>query len=213
MKIVEVRHPLVHHKIGLLRDALDSAPRLPRTGDRKLGTLLTYEATADLETEAARWPKAGPARCRCAASPARKITLVPILRAGLGMLPGVLERDSRRPRRRGRPAARRGDVGAGPYFEQLTGPHGRARCADPRSDARHRRHVDRDHRLLKHAGCRRIKGFVPGRRAGGLEGVGSKSTRMWRCHRGDRRAAQTGRLHPAGLGDAGDKIFGTKHYA
>ena len=52
MKTVEVRHPLVQHKIGLLRDAGLSTKGF-RELVTELGTLLAYEATADLETEAA----------------------------------------------------------------------------------------------------------------------------------------------------------------
>jgi len=47
MKIVEVRHPLVQHKIGLLRDAALSTKGF-RELVTELGTLLGYEATADL---------------------------------------------------------------------------------------------------------------------------------------------------------------------
>src|SRR5690606_25974878 len=88
MKTVEVRHPLVQHKIGLLRDAALSTKAF-RELVTELGTLLAYEATADLLTEAAvaqGWAGEVPVR-RIAGA---KITLVPILRAGLGMLPGVL---------------------------------------------------------------------------------------------------------------------------
>ena len=52
MKVVEVRHPLVQHKIGLLRDVALSTKDF-RELVTELGTLLAYEATADLETEAA----------------------------------------------------------------------------------------------------------------------------------------------------------------
>jgi uracil phosphoribosyltransferase len=87
MPVIEVRHPLVRHKLGLLRD-LATGPALFRQVVAEIATLLTYEATADLALETARiqtW--AGPLDVgRCAQS---QITLVPILRAGLGFLPGV----------------------------------------------------------------------------------------------------------------------------
>lgn len=87
MKIVEVRHPLVRHKLGILRDVA-TGPALFRQVVGEIATLLAYEATADLALDHARidtW--AGPltvGRCDQA-----QITLVPILRAGLGFLPGV----------------------------------------------------------------------------------------------------------------------------
>ena len=88
MNIVEVRHPLVRHKIGLLRDASLNTKDF-RELVTELGTLLAYEATRDLAMESAtRQGWAGPVEVDRIAG--AKITLVPILRAGLGMLPGVL---------------------------------------------------------------------------------------------------------------------------
>ena len=52
MKIVEVRHPLVQHKLGLMRRA-DNSTKTFRELSAEVATLLTYEATADLETEEA----------------------------------------------------------------------------------------------------------------------------------------------------------------
>lgn len=49
MKTVEVRHPLVQHKIGLLRNAGLNTKDF-RELVTELGTLLAYEATADLST-------------------------------------------------------------------------------------------------------------------------------------------------------------------
>jgi len=79
MKTVEVRHPLVQHKIGLLRNAGLNTKDF-RELVTELGTLLAYEATADLELTSetmAGW--AGPVQVKKIAG--AKITLVPILRA------------------------------------------------------------------------------------------------------------------------------------
>ncbi|BBI92593.1 uracil phosphoribosyltransferase [Serratia symbiotica] len=89
MKIVEVKHPLVKHKIGLMREYDISTKRF-RELAAEVGSLLTYEATADLETERATvegW--CGPVEVDQLKG--KKITIVPILRAGLGMIEGVLE--------------------------------------------------------------------------------------------------------------------------
>jgi uracil phosphoribosyltransferase len=89
MKIVEVRHPLIQHKLGLMRRAGISTKEFRELAS-EVGSLLTYEATKDLETVDAQiegW--AGPVRVQQIKG--KKITIVPILRAGLGMLPGVLE--------------------------------------------------------------------------------------------------------------------------
>ncbi|MDP5207675.1 uracil phosphoribosyltransferase, partial [Alishewanella sp. SMS9] len=89
MKLTEVKHPLVQHKIGLLR-AADISTRQFRQLAAELGSLLTYEATKDLPTEQLTiesWN--GP--CDVQQIQGKKVTVVPILRAGLGMLDGVLD--------------------------------------------------------------------------------------------------------------------------
>ena len=50
MKLVEVKHPLVKHKLGLMRAAEINTKHF-RELATEVGSLLTYEATADLETE------------------------------------------------------------------------------------------------------------------------------------------------------------------
>ncbi len=50
MKIVEIKHPLVKHKLDLLRDKDISTKRFRELAS-EIGSLLTYEATANLETE------------------------------------------------------------------------------------------------------------------------------------------------------------------
>ena len=88
MKVVEVRHPLVQHKIGLLRDPGMSTKDF-REVVNELGTLLAYEATADLRLrdKAVETPLAT-AQCR---ELTETIGLVPVLRAGLGMVEGIWE--------------------------------------------------------------------------------------------------------------------------
>lgn len=50
MKLVEVKHPLVKHKLGVMREA-DIDTKKFRELATEVGSLLTYEATSDLETE------------------------------------------------------------------------------------------------------------------------------------------------------------------
>ena len=89
MKIVEVKHPLVRHKLGLMRAAEISTKDFRQLAT-EVGSLLTYEATKDLETEKVEidgWcGKVEVDRIK-----GKKVTVVPILRAGLGMMDGVLE--------------------------------------------------------------------------------------------------------------------------
>ena len=71
MKIVEVRHPLVQHKIGLMRNAALSTKDFRELAN-ELGTLLAYEATADLETEPHTLPGwSGPVSVQLGEFPAR----------------------------------------------------------------------------------------------------------------------------------------------
>jgi uracil phosphoribosyltransferase len=79
-------HPLVAHKLARLRDK-DTDPKRFRELVREIAAMLAYEATADLATV----PK--PVQTPLATAPGvdlkEKIGLVPILRAGLGMVEGI----------------------------------------------------------------------------------------------------------------------------
>ncbi|MFB9067397.1 uracil phosphoribosyltransferase [Pseudofulvimonas gallinarii] len=208
MKTVEVRHPLVQHKIGLLRDAALSSKGF-RELVTELGTLLAYEATADLETESCTmdgW--AGPVEVRRIAG--AKITLVPILRAGLGMLPGVLALI---------PAARVSVVGLQrdeetllpvPYFERLTGrlTERDALILDPMLATGGTLVATID--MLKRAGARRIKGIFLVAAPEGLQAVAAAHPDIEVYTAAiDERLNDKGYILP-GLGDAGDRLFGTR---
>jgi uracil phosphoribosyltransferase len=80
------KHPLVLHKLSILRDK-STEPRKFRELVREISALLTYEATADLETiEREVETPMGKAK---GGQTKENIGLVPILRAGLGMVEGV----------------------------------------------------------------------------------------------------------------------------
>jgi len=84
----EIRHPLIRHKLGLMRRA-DISTKNFRELAQEVGALLTYEATQDLPLETYEidgW--CGKVQVEKIAG--KKITVVPILRAGIGMLDGVL---------------------------------------------------------------------------------------------------------------------------
>ena len=84
----EVTHPLVRHKLGLLRDRSTSTGDFRRLVD-ELTLLLTYEATKDLATEEVEveTPLEHTTVQRISG---KKVAVCPILRAGIGMLDGVL---------------------------------------------------------------------------------------------------------------------------
>ena len=79
-------HPLVHHKLTRLRDQ-NTEPKKFRELIREIAALLAYEATIDLSTN----PKqvTTPLATTIGSELQEKIGLVPILRAGLGMVEGV----------------------------------------------------------------------------------------------------------------------------
>ncbi|MEV3921466.1 uracil phosphoribosyltransferase [Actinomadura coerulea] len=87
MQTLAVDHPLVAHKLTTLRDVRTDSPTFRRLAD-ELVTLLAYEATRDVRVaEATVQTPLVPARGVQLASP--KPLVVPILRAGLGMLDGM----------------------------------------------------------------------------------------------------------------------------
>jgi uracil phosphoribosyltransferase len=208
MKVVEIRHPLVQHKLGLMRRG-DNSTKTFRELASEVATLLTYEATADLETEDAvvdGW--AGPIPVRRIKG--RKITLVPILRAGLGMLPGVLELI---------PAAKVSVVGMRrdeatllpeTYYENLVGGmHDRtALILDPMLATGGT--LVATVGLLKAAGATRIKGLFLVAAPEGLRALEAAHPDVEVYTAAiDARLNDKGYILP-GLGDAGDRIFGTK---
>lgn len=208
MKVVEVKHPLVQHKLGLMRQ-VDISTKDFRQLAKEVGSLLTYEATSDFmleEIEITTWQ--GPTQVQQIKG--KKVTVVPILRAGLGMMDGVLEL---------LPSAKISVVGIYrdevtlkpvPYFQKLT----------KKIDIRHALVVDpmlatggsmiATIDLLKKNGCKKITAIVL---VAAPEGI----TALEKAHPDislftasiDSHLNEQGYIIP-GLGDAGDKIFGTK---
>ncbi len=81
-------HPLVAHKLTRLRDR-NTDPKRFRELVREISALLAYEATADLQTMPR--PIETPLAPLVGAELREKIGLIPILRAGLGMVEGIWE--------------------------------------------------------------------------------------------------------------------------
>ncbi|HEY9122032.1 MAG TPA: uracil phosphoribosyltransferase [Brevefilum sp.] len=86
--VFESSHPLVKHKLSRMRDK-NTKPKKFRELVRELGALLTYEATMDLETTTVSVET--PLTTTRGEDLKDKIGLVPILRSGLGMVEGVWE--------------------------------------------------------------------------------------------------------------------------
>lgn len=82
------KHPLVAHKLSILRDK-ETKPKKFRQLVKEIAALLAYEATADLATKPVTIET--PLALMEAQELEEKIGLVPILRAGLGMVEGIWE--------------------------------------------------------------------------------------------------------------------------
>jgi len=86
--VTEVDHPLVRHKLGLLRDTQTTTEMFRRLVN-ELTLLLTYEATKDMGLEEVE-VETPLERTTAQRIPGKKVAVCPILRAGMGMLDGVL---------------------------------------------------------------------------------------------------------------------------
>jgi uracil phosphoribosyltransferase len=87
-KVFQSNHPLIQHKLALLRDTA-TEPKRFRELIRELAVLLACEATTDLElSEVTLTTPMGVTQGKILK---QKIALVPILRAGLGMVDGIWE--------------------------------------------------------------------------------------------------------------------------
>lgn len=208
MKIVEVKHPLVKHKLGLLRDKDINTKRFRELAS-EVGNLLTYEATANLETETIAiegwWGQVNIEQIK-----GKKITVVPMLRAGLGMMDGVLENI---------PSARISVVGVYrdektlepiPYFQKLASNINErmALVVDPMLATGGSMIATID--LLKKEGCHAIKILVLVAAPEGIKELEAAhlDVELYTASIDDH-LDEHGYIVP-GLGDAGDKIFGTK---
>ena len=207
MKIVEVKHPLVRHKLGLMRESDISTKRVRELAS-EVASLLTYEATADLELEQVTtegWN--GPVSIDRIKG--KKMTVVPILRAGLGMMDGVLEH---------LPSAKISVVGVYRdektllpvcYFQKLASQmeERMALVVDPMLATGGSMIATID--LLKAAGCQSIKVLVLVAAPEGIAALSAAHPDIELFTAAiDQQLNDQGYIVP-GLGDAGDKIFGT----
>ena len=208
MTIREIRHPLIRHKLGLMRRA-DISTKNFRELAQEVGSILTYEATRDLPLENYSidgW--CGPVQVEKISG--KKITVVPILRAGIGMLDGVLSLI---------PGAKVSEVGiarneetlqAHTYLERLVDDLDQrlAMIIDPMLATGGSMVAAID--MLKKAGCKEIRALVLVAAPEGIAAVEQAHPDVIIYTASiDDRLDENGYIMP-GLGDAGDKIFGTK---
>lgn len=87
-KVTEINHPLILHKLAILRDERTGAKEFRHLVE-EISMLMAYEVTRDLSTEEVE-VKTPVALTKCKMLSGKKMAVVPILRAGLGMVDGVL---------------------------------------------------------------------------------------------------------------------------
>jgi len=85
----ELNHPLIQHKLAILRDKNTGVKEF-REAVGEIAALMCYEATRDLPTEAVEI-ETPVAKCTAYVLSGKKLAIVPILRAGLGMVDAMLE--------------------------------------------------------------------------------------------------------------------------
>ena len=206
--VTEFTHPLIMHKISLIRDK-NCGTREFRTVIGEIATLMGYEILRDLETELVEI-ETPMEKAMVPMIKGKKLAVVPILRAGLGMVDGILSLV---------PIAKVGHVGM--YRDEETLQPKEYYCKLPE---------DIDQRLVlivdpmlatggsadaaiefvKKQGAKQIKFASIIAAPEGIKMLTEKHPDIQiYCGSIDRQLNENGYILP-GLGDAGDRIFGTK---
>ena len=208
LDVTVINHPLVRHKLSLMREK-DCSTYKFRTLTKELARLMAYEASRDFKIEV--FPMQG----WCGEIDGEQIigktvTIVPILRAGIGMLDGVLDLI---------PTAKISVVGLQrdeetlqpvPFFEKFVSDMDKrpALIIDPMLATGGSMVATID--MLKKHGCKNIKALVLVAAPEGVQLVNEAHPDVTIYTAAlDSHLDSLGYIIP-GLGDAGDKIFGTQ---
>ncbi len=207
-RVYEIRHPLIQHKISLMRD-VNTGTKDFRELLGEISMLMAYEVTRDLPLKDIEI-ETPICKCTTKVLSGKKLGVVPILRAGLGMVDGIMKLV---------PAAKVGHIGL--YRDPQTLKPVEYYCKLP-PDVEERELIVVDPMLatggsssaaidfLKARGCTSIKLMCL---IGAPEGIAA----VQQAHPDvdiyigaiDEKLNDHGYIVP-GLGDAGDRIFGTK---
>ena len=203
-----VNHPLVQHKLTEMRDKNTSVKDF-RTLVSEIAVLLTYEATRDLPLTTKRI-ETPLCQCEMPTLAGKKMAIVPILRAGLGFEDGILSLI---------PSARVAHIGMDrdeetlePHFYFLKYPKDIADrdvlVVDPMLATGGS--ADMAITKMKELGCKNIKLMILVAAPEGVEFIYKRHPDVEiYCAALDDHLNENGYIVP-GLGDAGDRIFGTK---
>ena len=208
MSVSYMTHPLIRHKITLLRKE-DTSTNEFRKLVEEIAMLMGYEALSDLETQDITVKTPIEESVQPVIS-GKKLAVVPILRAGLGMVNGILALV---------PSARVGHIGL--YRDPETHEPHEYYCKLP-DDIQNRMVIVLDPMLatggsaeaainfIKQRGCTQIKFMSIIAAPEGIKRLATAHPDVQiYCGCVDEKLNEVGYIVP-GLGDAGDRIFGTK---
>ena len=207
-KVVVFDHPLIQHKLSIMRDK-NTGTKEFRELLSEIAMLMVFEVTRDLETKEVE-VETPITTCKCRVLSGKKLGIVPILRAGLGMVDGLISLI---------PIAKVGHIGL--YRDETTHKPVVYYCKLP-ADIEHRMVIVTDPMLatggsccdavsmLKERGCDNIRLMCLVAAPEGIEAIQREHPDVDIYVAAiDRELNENAYIVP-GLGDAGDRIFGTK---
>lgn len=207
-KVTQINHPLILHKLAFIRSK-DTGSKDFRELVEEVSMLMAYEVTRDLSTEDVEI-ETPICRTKCKMLAGKKMAIVPILRAGLGMVDGMLKLI---------PAAKVGHIGL--YRDEETLQPVEYFCKMPQ-DIAERDVIVVDPMLatggsaadaitmLKKRGAKNLRLMCLISSPEGIELVQKAHPDVDIYVAGiDEKLNEHGYIVP-GLGDAGDRLFGTK---